>query len=174
MKKTNLAKAKKGFTIIEVVLVLAIAGLIFLMVFVALPALQSSQRDTQRKDDYALLATTITNYSSNNRGALPAIATYAWNGSNAKIGASTYTDGFLKSYLQDGFIDPNGNTYLVSVQNGAAGKKYTLSSDSGATTVYVIKSAKCTDGAPEFDSKLGDRRYAVYGYLESGAYCNDN
>ncbi|MBQ3261101.1 type II secretion system protein, partial [Candidatus Saccharibacteria bacterium] len=28
---------KKGFTIIEVVLVLAIAGLIFLMVFIALP-----------------------------------------------------------------------------------------------------------------------------------------
>ena len=37
---------KKGFTIIEVVLVLAIAGLIFLMVFVALPALQRGQRDS--------------------------------------------------------------------------------------------------------------------------------
>ena len=36
---------KKGFTIIEVVLVLAIAGLIFLMVFVALPALQRGQRE---------------------------------------------------------------------------------------------------------------------------------
>ncbi len=38
-----------GFTIIEVVLVLAIAGLIFLMVFIALPALQRAQRDSQRK-----------------------------------------------------------------------------------------------------------------------------
>ena len=36
----------RGFTIIEVVLVLAIAALIFLMVFIALPALQASQRDT--------------------------------------------------------------------------------------------------------------------------------
>ena len=35
----------KGLTIIEVVLVLAIAGLIFLMVFIALPALQRNQRD---------------------------------------------------------------------------------------------------------------------------------
>lgn len=43
----------QGFTIIEVVLVLAIAGLIFLMVFIALPALQRSQRDTQRRDDVA-------------------------------------------------------------------------------------------------------------------------
>jgi prepilin-type N-terminal cleavage/methylation domain-containing protein len=38
---------KKGFTIIEVVLVLAIAALIFLMVFSALPALQRNQRDTR-------------------------------------------------------------------------------------------------------------------------------
>ena len=46
-------KLYEGFTIIEVVLVLAIAGLIFLMVFLALPALQRSQRDTQRKNDMA-------------------------------------------------------------------------------------------------------------------------
>lgn len=44
--------SKKGFTIIEVVLVLAVAGLIFLMVFIALPALQRSQRDSQRKQRY--------------------------------------------------------------------------------------------------------------------------
>ena len=38
--KANLkSQTKKAFTIIEVVLVLAIAGLIFLMVFIALPAL---------------------------------------------------------------------------------------------------------------------------------------
>ena len=46
---------KSGFTIIEVVLVLAIAGLIFLMVFVALPALQRTQRDAQRKQDMSRL-----------------------------------------------------------------------------------------------------------------------
>lgn len=45
---------KNGFTIIEVVLVLAVAGLIFLMVFLALPALQRSQRDTQRKSEILL------------------------------------------------------------------------------------------------------------------------
>ncbi|MBP9552373.1 type II secretion system protein [Candidatus Saccharibacteria bacterium] len=37
--KTPNNQTKKAFTIIEVVLVLAIAGLIFLMVFIALPAL---------------------------------------------------------------------------------------------------------------------------------------
>lgn len=62
-KKDN----KKGFTIIEVVLVLAIAGLIFAMVFIALPALQRSQRDQSRKNDASTVATAITNWNSANR-----------------------------------------------------------------------------------------------------------
>ena len=49
--KTAKLNSKKGFTIIEVVLVLAIAGLIFVMIFITLPSLQRSQRDTARKKD---------------------------------------------------------------------------------------------------------------------------
>ena len=61
-------KNKNGFTIIEVVLVLAIAGLIFLMVFVALPALQRSQRDTARKNDVGMVIDAIKRWQSNNKG----------------------------------------------------------------------------------------------------------
>lgn len=64
-------KTLKGFTIIEVVLVLAIAGLIFLMVFIALPALRGGQRDQARKNDASLVSAAVTNYISNNRGAFP-------------------------------------------------------------------------------------------------------
>lgn len=60
MKK---CKTKQGFTIIEVVLVLAIAGLIFLMVFVAFPALQRNQRDAQRRQD-------VANFSANFKNAI--------------------------------------------------------------------------------------------------------
>ena len=62
-KKDN----KEGFTIIEVVLVLAIAGLIFAMVFIALPALQRSQRDQSRKNDTSTVAAAINNWNSANR-----------------------------------------------------------------------------------------------------------
>lgn len=67
----NVQKNEKGFTIIEVVLVLAIAGLIFLMVFIALPALQRSQRDSARKSEVGTVASAITSYQSNNRGSSP-------------------------------------------------------------------------------------------------------
>ena len=60
---------KQGFTIIEVVLVLAIAGLIFLMVFVALPALQRSQRDTARRNDMSRVDTALTQYITNHQSA---------------------------------------------------------------------------------------------------------
>ena len=70
-QKNQLQKTHKGFTIIEVILVLAIAGLIFLMVFIALPALQRSQRDTQRRNDMARVATALTQYQANNGGELP-------------------------------------------------------------------------------------------------------
>jgi len=64
----------RGFTIIEVVLVLAIAGLIFLMVFIALPALQRSQRDQARKNDASTVAAAINTYRSSNRGSLASIS----------------------------------------------------------------------------------------------------
>jgi len=43
-------------------LVLAIAALIFLMVFVALPALQRGQRDTARKNDVQNIAAAVTHW----------------------------------------------------------------------------------------------------------------
>lgn len=73
MKK--LLQNKKGFTIIEVVLVLAIAGLIFLIVFLALPQLQESQRDTNRRADVGRIIAGINSYAANNSGSLPASET---------------------------------------------------------------------------------------------------
>lgn len=62
---------QSGFTIIEVALVLAIAGLIFLVVFLALPALQNSQKDNARKQDVARVVSALQAYEADNEGALP-------------------------------------------------------------------------------------------------------
>lgn len=67
----NARTQNKGFTIIEVVLVLAIAALIFLMIFVALPALQRGQANTARKNDASTIASAISTYRTNNSGTLP-------------------------------------------------------------------------------------------------------
>ncbi len=67
LKKSN----PKGFTIIEVMIVLAIAGLILLIVFLAIPALQRTGRNTQRKNDAGQVAAAIANFISNNNGDIP-------------------------------------------------------------------------------------------------------
>lgn len=102
MAKANI-NSKKGFTIIEVVLVLAIAGLIFLMVFVALPALQRSQRDTARRNDLARVDTSLVQYQTNNQGTN--------NGSNLPYNSKTYMGGVNFSATNQATI--NGQTVTV-------------------------------------------------------------
>lgn len=119
--KNNKMKNKSGFTIIEVVLVLAIAGLIFLAAFIALPALQRNRRDTQRRQDMARLQDALTRYKANNRK-------YPWNfypdGSYDNRYAERVDDyirsrgfsqdQFITDYLGDDFKDPLGDSYTIS------------------------------------------------------------
>ena len=70
----NIKKRKQdrsGFTIIEVLIVLAVAGLILLIVFLAVPALQRAARNTQRKNDVSAIGSAISNFIDNNGGSLP-------------------------------------------------------------------------------------------------------
>ena len=153
--KNQTKKQKTGFTIIEVVLVLAIAGLIFLMVFVALPALQRSQRDTQRRQDIAEIATAITQYQSNNGGGLP------------QDGKET---DFKNDYLNGGKYDPDGSEYALDVKAFATG--LTAPTTFSNHELWIVTSASC-DG--EKVKQGSARDYAVLYKLEgAGVYCVDN
>lgn len=143
---------QKGFTIIEVVLVLAIAGLIFLMVFIALPALQRNQRDTQRKNDISRAQTALNNYQSNNRGALPGTSNGDWN-------------SFANSYLRAGgdtFSDPARGDYRFELSD-AESDSLTFPNDSAP--IYVTINASC-DG--EKLAEAGNRKVAFRIKLEGG------
>ncbi len=100
--KQQLSQPKAGFTIIEVVLVLAIAGLIFLMVFVALPALQRSQRDTARRNDLARVDTSLVQYQTNNQGTN--------GGSNLPYNSSKYMGGESFAATNDATINGKKET----------------------------------------------------------------
>ena len=63
---------QSGFTIIEVLIVLAIAGLIMLIVFLAVPALQRNSRNTQYRNDAANILGGVQELMTNNNGAVPA------------------------------------------------------------------------------------------------------
>lgn len=136
IKKQN----NKGFTIIEVVLVLAIAGLIFLMVFIALPALQSSQRDTARKNDVSITLSAINSYAGNNRGALPTVAsqidTYVTNRSSNTLAG---TDGFTVAPAFVATVTPvDGKINIIprAICGASAGAVQNLTA--GSTSNYSV------------------------------------
>ena len=145
---------QKGFTIIEVVLVLAIAALIFLMVFIALPALQRSQRDTARKNDASIVATGVTSWQGNNRSS------------------STFpTADQIKQYAES--LSGNTSELVIGTAPDSNGKTYTAT-DGQAT---VVPQAKCnaqgSDGSVTLD-KGTLRQFVVITRLEGGnnsGYC---
>jgi prepilin-type N-terminal cleavage/methylation domain-containing protein len=67
-KNTN---NQQGFTIIEVLIVLAVAGLILMIVFQAIPTLQRNARNNERKQDVAALLESVSHFMLNNSGAMP-------------------------------------------------------------------------------------------------------
>jgi len=111
-------RKSEGFTIIEVLIVLAIAALILLIVFLAVPALQRSSRNTQRKNDASAIAGAVANYISNNGGSLPV----AWqtNGTDPNsldiCGASCGTGNTETAKL--GLYDP-ANVKIVDDEDAA-------------------------------------------------------
>lgn len=73
----SIRRKSEGFTIIEVLIVLAIAGLIVLIVFLAVPALQRNSRNTQRKNDVSGLVGSLQELVNNTNGTTPATCTGA-------------------------------------------------------------------------------------------------
>jgi len=163
MKRTE---NNKGFTIIEVVLVLAIAGLIFLMVFIALPALQAGQRDTARKSDVSNIAAAVSSYSSNNRGAPVTTATIA-----TQIGTNISSN--TVKILVNG---TSGAQTLTSQPNSATTTTNTVGVQDGlAVITYATKCS--TSGATQVLTGGTSRQYTVVTKLEGGsgsAFCQDS
>ncbi len=98
LKQLQKTKDQKGFTIIEVLIVLAIAGLILLIVFLAVPALQRNSRNTTRKSEVAAILGAVNEWTNNNQGALPTTAAQQTAAlANAKLqqysGAVTWATG---------------------------------------------------------------------------------
>ena len=132
-RKHCMKKQQKGFTIIEVVLVLAIAGLIFLMVFIALPALQRGQRDQARKNDVSTVASAVNTFKSNNRSSFGTVG----QGGNGNLNTTT-----LRNYIDR--LDQYDKASEVSVHNstGAA----TVAPAQNA--ILVVAGAKCPTTMP--------------------------
>lgn len=146
--RTNLQKRNEGFTIIEVMIVLAIAGLIMLIVFLAVPALQRNSRNTQRKNDVANIAAAVNEWSQNNKGALPKDTTeVAAAGALAKPGFYTIVNTFSEATSTTGVANTaTVDTYQLVMKakcgsvtpSGAGATPVAASATSGSARSFVM------------------------------------
>ena len=164
----NMKKHKhyQGFTIIEVVLVLAIAGLIFLMVFLALPALQRSQRDTQRKQTISRIAAALEQARVNNKGV--AISDY---GNNNQL--ESFVQNYLRPYESE-YVDPSTGQFYALLK---CGSKVDCKNGSGQDSInvgeiYYNSKATCGDNGRFIDQYGNATNFILLTRLEgSGLYC---
>ncbi len=96
LKKSKDQVKEQGFTIIEVMVVLAVAGLIILVVLLAVPALQRNGRNTAIKNDAAAMAGGVSEFASNNDGALPVAGSSSQTGGTVTINNATGTASTAK------------------------------------------------------------------------------
>lgn len=163
----RLSQRSGGFTIIEVLIVLAIAGLIMVVVFLAVPALQRSSRNNALGADANNILTGIGNYVGNNNGSTP-----------------DYTDIILSSDARSVTIGDTSNnqekvTLGGSVKSLSAGPSATLSlplppsAAPGQVEIVLGSKAKCNADATGLDTSsaapAGTRSYVVLYVAESGS-----
>jgi prepilin-type N-terminal cleavage/methylation domain-containing protein len=141
---TNLLKKEKGFTLIEIVLVLAIAGMLLVIVFLAVSGAQKSRRDSQRKNDLSRLSAQVESFASNNAGTYPANLTVAT---------------FNPTYLPSNFKDPSSGAAYGFGALGTTGN-----------TLYTLGGTTACDGV----TALSARQYKLQMQLEQGIACVDN
>lgn len=100
--KNTRKSGESGFTIIEVMIVLAIAGLILLIVLLAIPALQRNSRNTAIKNDVSAVSAAISEFKSNNDGALPDNAVVAGTSGKLTISGPAATTTEAEGRVQAG------------------------------------------------------------------------
>lgn len=142
--------------VITAVCLLPIIALVVIMIGVALPNMQTAQRDTQRRNDYTYLSESITNYLTQHNGSLP------------DAGTTLDPGEYMTSK------DPSGKPYTIRVvdcdtTNNCPGKPTV-----NAGEVYVVKNANCGNEALVVHKSRYS--FAIWGYLEAGksAYCSES
>ena len=144
---------KKGFTIIEVIIVLVIGAVIMLAVFLVVPQLQRTQRNSRRQNDARRLLTAAINYTTANN---------KYDAASVIIAASIAD----LSTSPDLFRDPDGTSYNITTSAIAANNA------SQTTRMTLNYKAKCNGINAVFIGGTAEERnkIAVSVYQETGTY----
>jgi prepilin-type N-terminal cleavage/methylation domain-containing protein len=131
-----------GFTSIEVLIVLAIAGLILLIVFLAVPALQRNSRNTQYRTEASRLLGSAQEQINNNGGALLTASVSTTAGSDAaKIVALSNLKNITGTFTIEAQAGVSTTSLTTAVLRLGATCTGGVAGANGATTTYSTPAA---------------------------------
>jgi prepilin-type N-terminal cleavage/methylation domain-containing protein len=152
MLKQLKSKREQGFTIIEVMIVLAIAGVIMLVVFLAVPALQRNNRNVQLKNAAAAILGAINEFETNNNGQLPTTVAIAADGTinvtSTVAGTTPATGrtqgGYTASVQAAKAAGAATGDFAVILNFKCSGTAPTVAATRAASVSYTIETATTT------------------------------
>ena len=174
---TKLRKAYQGFTIVEVLIVLAIAGLIILIVFFAVPELKRVERNNKRKTAVSHVISELNIY-------------YATRGTYPFGSSSDNRDAFINQIQNTGITQHY--TYRYNPNWGSheypyAGSDAPANLNDAMDEISILPAHKCNRDPslgpgdlnfPTIETSLGDtdlKAVAVWTILEGApAFCLDS
>ena len=134
-KKLN----NKGFTIVEVLIVLAIAGVILATILLAVPALQRNSRNANAKQAATQVIADITDATSANNGAVPTAAAVASGILTLTVSAASKTYNVPAQITSTVAVAPTTTSTLQIVQGTCNGAVAVAGTGSSWAVVYFVE-----------------------------------
>lgn len=114
----KMSSKTRGFTIIEVMIVLAIAGLMLLLVFLAVPALQRTERNRERKQAVGFVVSEMERfYGDHGHYPLSSSVTCSSQPDCVQFVDGLQSDGLTKNYAINYTDNHATHTYLLRTGN---------------------------------------------------------
>lgn len=137
-------RKESGFTIIEVLIVLAIAGLIMLVVFLAVPALQRNSRNTNYRSEGSRLLDAYGEVSANAGGSILTSADV----SKVTAAANVKNLTSLTIEAQGGSTTPGTTTDKAVIRTGAkcSAPDSATTSAGGTRQVVILYNVETSSG----------------------------
>lgn len=145
-------RGSEGFTIVETLIVMGVAGLILTITLWAIPTLQRSSRNNQRKQDVQTILSAVSQYELNNSGNMPSAA------QPLKLPRLTYYQSPTVKYItMPGACAPGSGTSITVCSAGNwTDAPSNISNVLGSLdNVIVINHEKCDSTSPGHATRQG-------------------